>query len=299
MSRRQRALLALVLLLWRVAAAEYSTRSEPDYEFGDYRGRWCIDDHGFVYGIGELYYPSPSACPCTCTVDGPVCVRPKCPRVHPRCTRIRYQACCPVCEAMARVCVYGGRTYRLLEEFRLSRCERCRCGANREVYCSISDCPAPQCVNPTYEPNHCCPVCRSGESPTGRRSQLFRWKPGDPSGRTREHRRADHLLLHLPGRHVAHSPPGHLRAAFQARPHTQPQHGAPRGDGDQAQQEEALCSQAGRDTVSDGPTVLEAGVPAELPTKILPYHSSNIPWAKKQFKWNLVCLQHETKTFLL
>ncbi|KAI3360291.1 hypothetical protein L3Q82_014608, partial [Scortum barcoo] len=161
-------LLALVLLLrhapGRAVAAEYSSKSDPDYEFGDYRGKWCIDDHGFVYGIGEVYYPSPAACPCTCTVDGPVCVRPKCPRIHPRCTRIRYKACCPVCEAMARVCVYGGKTYRLLEEFRLSRCERCRCEANREVYCSISDCPAPHCVNPTYEPNHCCPICKSGKA---------------------------------------------------------------------------------------------------------------------------------------
>ncbi|XP_049926264.1 von Willebrand factor C domain-containing protein 2-like isoform X1 [Epinephelus moara] len=142
-------------------AAEYSSKTDLDYEFGDYRGKWCIDDHGFVYGIGEVYYPSPTACPCTCTVDGPVCVRPKCPRIHPRCTRIRYRACCPVCEAVARVCVYGGKTYRLLEEFRLSRCERCRCEANREVYCSISDCPAPHCVNPTYEPNHCCPICKT------------------------------------------------------------------------------------------------------------------------------------------
>ncbi|KAK1878235.1 Brorin [Dissostichus eleginoides] len=128
------------------AAAEYSSRSDLDYEFGDYRGRWCIDDHGFVYGIGEVYYPSSTACPCTCTVDGPVCVRPKCPRIHPRCTRIIYRACCPVCEAMAR----------------LSRCERCRCQANREVYCSISECPAPHCVDPTYEPNHCCPICKTG-----------------------------------------------------------------------------------------------------------------------------------------
>lgn len=129
MSHRQRALsrrsLALALLLWRVAelavAAEYSSKTDLDYEFGDYRGKWCIDDHGFVYGIGEVYYPSPTACPCTCTVDGPVCVRPRCPRIHPRCTRIRYKACCPVCEAMARVCVYGGKTYRLLEEFRVRK----------------------------------------------------------------------------------------------------------------------------------------------------------------------------------
>ncbi|KAM7372613.1 hypothetical protein PAMP_009769 [Pampus punctatissimus] len=162
-------LAALLLLLdgpGRVAelavAAEYSSKTDLEYEFGDYRGKWCIDDHGFVYGIGEVYYPSPTACPCTCTVDGPVCVRPKCPRIHPQCTRIRYKACCPVCEAMARVCVYGGKTYRLLEEFRLSRCERCRCEANREVYCTISDCPAPHCVNPAYEPNHCCPICKAG-----------------------------------------------------------------------------------------------------------------------------------------
>lgn len=129
MSPRHRALsylsIALVMLLPRgaelVVAAEYSSKTDLDYEFGDYRGKWCIDDHGFVYGIGEIYYPSPSACPCTCTVDGPVCVRPKCPRVHPRCTRIRYKACCPVCEAMARVCVYGGKTFRLLEEFRVRK----------------------------------------------------------------------------------------------------------------------------------------------------------------------------------
>lgn len=129
MSPRHRALsylsIALVMLLPRGAelavAAEYSSKTDLDYEFGDYRGKWCIDDHGFVYGIGEIYYPSPSACPCTCTVDGPVCVRPKCPRVHPRCTRIRYKACCPVCEAMARVCVYGGKTFRLLEEFRVRK----------------------------------------------------------------------------------------------------------------------------------------------------------------------------------
>lgn len=134
MSHRHRALCclsiaALALLLPRgpvrvaelAVAAEYSTKTDLDYEFGDYRGKWCIDDHGFVYGIGEVYYPSPTACPCTCTVDGPVCVRPKCPRIHPRCTRIKYKACCPVCEAMARVCVYGGKTYRLLEEFRVRK----------------------------------------------------------------------------------------------------------------------------------------------------------------------------------
>lgn len=112
-------LLLLVPVLVRRSGAEFPSKLDPDYEFGDYRGKWCIDDHGFVYAIGEVYYPSPTACPCTCTVDGPLCVRPRCPRIHPRCTRIKYKACCPVCEAMARVCLYGGKTYRLLEEFRV------------------------------------------------------------------------------------------------------------------------------------------------------------------------------------
>ncbi|XP_016350492.1 brorin-like [Sinocyclocheilus anshuiensis] len=144
------------------SASEYSSKSELEYEFGDYRGKFCMDDQGFVYSIGEVYYPSSTACPCTCTEDGPVCVRPKCPRIHPRCTRITYKSCCPVCEAVSKVCVYEGKTYRMLEEFRLSPCERCRCEVNREVYCTISGCPALHCVNPVYEPNHCCPVCKNG-----------------------------------------------------------------------------------------------------------------------------------------
>lgn len=122
MSYRHRAFCLSIALfsLLHGLVAEYSSKSDLEYEFGDYRGKWCIDDHGFVYGIGEVYYPSPSACPCMCTVDGPVCVRPKCPRIHPRCTRIKYKGCCPVCEAVAKVCVYGGKTYRVLEEFKVS-----------------------------------------------------------------------------------------------------------------------------------------------------------------------------------
>ncbi|KAL2101297.1 hypothetical protein ACEWY4_003058 [Coilia grayii] len=151
-------------ILWCVsgAVAEYSSKADLEYEFGDYRGKWCIDDHGFVYGIGEVYYPSPTACPCTCTEDGPICVRPNCPRIHPRCTRIKYKTCCPVCEAVSKVCIYGGKTYKPLEEFKLSPCEKCRCEANREVYCTVSGCPALHCVDPTFEPNHCCPVCKNG-----------------------------------------------------------------------------------------------------------------------------------------
>uniref|UniRef100_A0A8C6S5I8 Si:dkey-283b1.7 n=1 Tax=Neogobius melanostomus TaxID=47308 RepID=A0A8C6S5I8_9GOBI len=162
----------LVPLLSLLAAsprlqAEYSSKNE-DYEFGDYRGKWCLDDHGFVYALGEVYYPSPSACPCTCTADGPVCVRPRCPRVHPGARASGTRAAVPcVTECLAPHCDSPVP--------QVSRCERCRCAANREVYCTISDCPAPHCVNPTYEPHHCCPICRTGETqhPQQTHSPLF------------------------------------------------------------------------------------------------------------------------------
>ncbi|KAG2460840.1 VWC2 protein, partial [Polypterus senegalus] len=44
----------------------------------------------------------------------------------------------------------------------LSPCERCRCEANGQVYCTIGECPSLHCVDPTYEPDQCCPVCRNG-----------------------------------------------------------------------------------------------------------------------------------------
>ncbi|KAF7653326.1 hypothetical protein LDENG_00084700 [Lucifuga dentata] len=155
------------------AAAEYSSKTDLDYEYGDYRGKWCLDDHGVVYSIGEVYYPGSKACPCTCTNDGPVCVRPKCPHIHPRCTRISYKGCCPVCQAIAKGCVFRGKMYHV-GEFRASACEFCRCEVNGQVYCTIADCAAPHCVDPVYEPDRCCPICKDGKTPSaGFGSELF------------------------------------------------------------------------------------------------------------------------------
>lgn len=95
----------------------------------------------------------------------------------------------------------------------------------------------------------------SSLSLTGCRSQLFCWKPGDPSGWARDHRWANHVLLYLPGWDMAHTPPGNLWAACQAQPYTQHQYGAPCRDGEEATWEEAIYSQTGRDTMSNILTV--------------------------------------------
>lgn len=45
-----------------------------------------------------------------------------------------------------------------------SPCEWCRCEPNNEVHCVVADCAVPECVNPVYEPEQCCPICKNGKN---------------------------------------------------------------------------------------------------------------------------------------
>lgn len=82
------------------------------------------------------------------------------------------------------------------------------------------------------------------------RSQLLCWEQGDPSGGACAHWRADSMLLHLPGRDVAHPSPGHLRTAPQAQHDTKRPHRPPHGRREQEERgRESLYSQTGCDTM--------------------------------------------------
>lgn len=82
------------------------------------------------------------------------------------------------------------------------------------------------------------------------RSKLFCWDQGDSSRGARQHRRADGLLLHLPGRDVVHAPSRHLRAAATAHPAPkQPSGPALRGGG-QEENRGSVHPKAGFDTVT-------------------------------------------------
>ncbi|XP_035029665.1 von Willebrand factor C domain-containing protein 2-like isoform X2 [Hippoglossus stenolepis] len=204
---------ALVLLLALGAASPASVGNPEDYTadevertngdnmvFDDYRGKGCVDDSGFVYKLAERFYPGHSNCPCVCTEDGPVCDQPECPKLHPKCTKVEHNGCCPECKEVKNFCEYRGKTYKILEEFKVfhrqgspsdeegtippstaagvplasaqlqsrtrsyrpSPCEWCRCEPNNEVHCVVSDCAVPECVNPVYEPEQCCPICKNG-----------------------------------------------------------------------------------------------------------------------------------------
>ncbi|XP_006754085.1 PREDICTED: brorin [Myotis davidii] len=97
-----------------------------------------------------------------CTEEGPRGAQPECPRLHPRCVHVDTSQCCPQCKERKNYCEFRGRTYQTLEEFAVSPCERCRCEASGEVLCSVSACPQTECVDPVYEPDQCCPICKNG-----------------------------------------------------------------------------------------------------------------------------------------
>uniref|UniRef100_U3KEP6 von Willebrand factor C domain containing 2 like n=2 Tax=Passeriformes TaxID=9126 RepID=U3KEP6_FICAL len=136
--------------------------SNDNLIFDDYRGKGCVDDSGFVYKLGERFFPGHSNCPCVCTEDGPVCDQPECPKIHPKCTKVEHNGCCPECKEVKNFCEYHGKNYKILEEFKPSPCEWCRCEPSNEVHCVVADCAVPECVNPVYEPEQCCPVCKNG-----------------------------------------------------------------------------------------------------------------------------------------
>uniref|UniRef100_A0A8C9U8F5 von Willebrand factor C domain containing 2 n=1 Tax=Serinus canaria TaxID=9135 RepID=A0A8C9U8F5_SERCA len=145
-----------------VAGVVVTPEPPEEYAYPDYRGKGCVDESGFVYAIGEKFAPGPSACPCLCTEEGPLCIQPECPRLHPRCIHVDTTQCCPQCKERKNYCEFRGKTYQTLEEFMVSPCERCRCEANGEVLCTVSACPQTECVDPVYEPDQCCPICKNG-----------------------------------------------------------------------------------------------------------------------------------------
>jgi len=102
-----------------VAGPESEPTPEPpeEYAYPDYRGKGCVDESGFVYAIGEKFAPGPSACPCLCTEEGPLCAQPECPRLHPRCIHVDTSQCCPQCKERKNYCEFRGKTYQTLEEF--------------------------------------------------------------------------------------------------------------------------------------------------------------------------------------
>lgn len=98
---------------------DVSTDPIDEYAYPDYRGKGCMDETGFVFAIGDTFTPGPSACPCVCTDEGPLCAKPECPKLHPRCLRVDTSQCCPQCKEKKNYCEFRGKMYASLEEFKV------------------------------------------------------------------------------------------------------------------------------------------------------------------------------------
>lgn len=96
-----------------------SLDSIDEYAYPDYRGKGCMDESGFVFAIGEQFTPGPSTCPCLCTDEGPMCAKPECPKVHPRCIKVDTSQCCPLCKEKKNYCEFRGKIYASLQEFKV------------------------------------------------------------------------------------------------------------------------------------------------------------------------------------
>ena len=64
--------------------------------------------------------------------------------------------CCPVCSTECESS--DGQTYSDGEIWRPNPCKRCRCDAGL-AKCTTVQCDHPNCSNPIFLPDVCCPVC--------------------------------------------------------------------------------------------------------------------------------------------
>ncbi|XP_059179512.1 von Willebrand factor C domain-containing protein 2-like [Physella acuta] len=59
-------------------------------------------------------------------------------------------------------CFYGGRRYRVGQQWNPDPCTFCRCDVGGKLACAVRDCARPNCENYYTPPGQCCPICPTG-----------------------------------------------------------------------------------------------------------------------------------------
>lgn len=157
-----------------------ATEPPDEYAYPDYRGKGCVDESGFVYAIGEQFAPGPSACPCLCTEEGPLCAQPECPRLHPRCVHVDTSQCCPQCKERKNYCEFRGRTYQTLEEFSVRGEPRGEPRWGQEASSASQSWASPRApkASPIAAGTWHSPLCLPGTGLLGREARLRGRGPG-------------------------------------------------------------------------------------------------------------------------
>ena len=121
---------------------------------------------GHDYSEGEEWNPNQDPCiTCTCTNGFPLCQAIGCAPLP--CENVVYLPgqCCPVCvEAIdiSKECHVDNKIYQDGERWQITGCQWAIC-VEGEVLQYSHQCAAPECDNPIYLADTCCPICSGKE----------------------------------------------------------------------------------------------------------------------------------------
>ena len=143
---------------------------QPTASFVPAVSSFGCSDNGNQYAEGEKWNRDPCIL-CTCEAGLPLCSATQC--AAPACAHpIQLpDQCCPICLTLSiepsitfvshnTECEYGGQTYKDGASWVPAgeACKRCSCEGGTAL-CMVTQCSAPECENPIYSPDTCCPVC--------------------------------------------------------------------------------------------------------------------------------------------
>lgn len=143
---------------------------EPSISFSPIITNPGCTENGTHYSEGETWKRDPCVT-CTCEAGLPLCTSMQC--FAPPCEEPVWlpDQCCPVCLSQAFVpsvsfvppntnCEYDGQVFGDGDRWQPPNepCKTCFCEQG-ETLCMSAQCAPPDCENPVYSPDTCCPTC--------------------------------------------------------------------------------------------------------------------------------------------
>ena len=147
----------------------------------------CVEEDGSHYSDGDTWQRNPCVT-CTCEAGLALCSHVQC--AAPSCASpiILPGHCCPICPSYSvlpslvffephppsTVCEEDGVVYKDGESWypdKNNPCKRCFCDEG-ETLCVYRQCGVPECENPVYSEDTCCPTCPGKHSCSGHLSLI-------------------------------------------------------------------------------------------------------------------------------
>uniref|UniRef100_A0A0N4Z8T3 Cysteine-rich motor neuron 1 protein n=1 Tax=Parastrongyloides trichosuri TaxID=131310 RepID=A0A0N4Z8T3_PARTI len=128
---------------------------------------FCVDEMRMAHLIGQKWRKD-ECTSCECKSGNKInCYKEICPSLN-NCKAksvIVKGKCCPMCSdifSSDAICTYDKTAYKVNEEWKDGRCKTCKCMAGSKTVCTETACP--DCKDPIYVNDECCPRCRENDS---------------------------------------------------------------------------------------------------------------------------------------